>query len=62
MEYLGLTYIDDFTVQMIMISFIMFLVFMLVFYFSKSFSWFLNEIFDLKKSDNNIKYDNFFQD
>lgn len=58
MEYL--TYIDNFSVQLIMLSFILILAIALVFWFAKAFSTFLNELFDLNKSKNVYKnYDTF---
>lgn len=57
-------YIDNFTIILILFSQLLFLIFVLVYVMSSAFSWFLNNIFDLKKQNNNISknYDNFFQD
>lgn len=53
-------YIDNFTAQLIIFSLLLFLVFSMVFFVANFFAWVINETFDLNKSNNNVRYDNFF--
>lgn len=54
MEYLA--YIDQFTIAIFYLVEIMIFVLAMVYWFAKGFAWFINQVFDLKKSQDRYDY------